>query len=507
MVTLARMFVVAAAAFAIWLFPAVPTAYGQRAVIPESAMPGQTATGAQSRITQEVPDGPTISGRVFHENAEPAAGAAVWLIQSQYYRGVLRRSRMGPKVTSEDGKFSFEDGLEAGRAYYLVVDRHASGEVAGREALPIGQRKSTEASTYFGDVTSLEAAIPLILSHGEHREQMDIRIRKATPYCVDGHLQVDGEPFADFLTIEESALIGVRPEIEAGYESAQDGSFRFCGLTPGRYALFAPENGNSEVVVFEIYDSDVHQLLVKVNFNAPDLHLDLAWDGDPPPKPEARSGAPQPGQLKPTDLVMLAAESVPPQTWEGFGIAVDLLDADSERFRLSAAGERYFETPYGNFYPVPSGDYFVEVHLPKGSFVKQITDGGTDIANGWLHLSPGASATLRIVASQDGGTITCRVTDADGNPLPDRAVVLVPEGVFTPPQLSIRVQQAHTDSRGLFESATLAPSTYRVLALSRPFRPVPEDLEKLLLALDHAQTVRVFARSNVRANLQIVPLD
>jgi hypothetical protein len=84
--------------------------------------------------------------------------------------------------------------------------------------------------------------------------------------------------------------------------------------------------------------------------------------------------------------------------------------------------------------------------------------------------------------------------------------VLVPE-VFTPSQLSMRAQQRHTDSRGVLESATLAPSTYRVLALSRSFRQVPEDLDKLLLALDHAQTVQVFARSNVRANLQIVPLD
>jgi len=266
-------------------------------------MPGQNATGAQSRITQEVPDGPTISGRVFHENAEPAAGAAVWLIQSQYYSGVLRRSRMGPKVTSEDGRFTFEDGLEAGRAYYLVVDRHASGEVAGREALSIGQRKSIEASTYYGDVMSLEAATPLILSHGEHREQMDIRIRNANPYCVDGHLQVDGKPFALFMTIEESALTGVHREIEAGYESAQDGSFRFCGLTPGQYALFTPESADSEVVAFKINDSDVHQLLLNVNTNAPHLHLELAWDGDPPPKPEVQFWAPQPGQLKPRDLV------------------------------------------------------------------------------------------------------------------------------------------------------------------------------------------------------------
>jgi len=470
-------------------------------------MPGQNATGARSRITQEIPDGPTISGRVFHENAEPAAGALVWLIQSQYYSGVMRRSRRGPKVTSEDGKFSFEDGLEAGRAYYLVVDRHVSAEVAGREALSIEQRKSIEASTYYGDVTSLEAATPLILSPGEHREQMDIRIRKANPYCVDGHLQIDGEPFALFMTVEESALAGVHREIEPGYESAQDGSFRFCDLTPGQYALFTPEMRNSEVVVFAINDSDVHQLLLSVDTNSPDLHLDLAWDGDPPPEPDVQSGAPQPGQLKPSDLARLTTESVPPQTWEGFGIAVDLLNADGERFRLSADGKGYFETPYGNFYPVPSGDYSVEVHLPKGSYVKQITDGGRDIADGLLHLSPGASATLRIVASQGGGTITCRVTDADGNPLPDRAVVLVPEGVFTPSQLSMRAQQAHTDSHGVFESATLAPSTYRVLALSRPFRQVREDFDKLLLALDHAQTVQVFARSNVRANLLIVPLD
>lgn len=499
-VILARAFVVAAVSAI--SCPAAEPAYGQEAATPE-----QNATGGQSRATRRSSDGPTISGRVLHESGEPVAGASVWLIQSQYSSGVLRRSRMGPNLTSEDGRYSFEDGLEEGRAYYVVVDRHASGEDAGREALPIKQRKPIEASTYYGDVTSLGVATPLILSHGERRERVDIRIRKANPYCVDGHLQVEGEPFALFMTVEEAALAGVHREIEHGYESAQDGLFRFCDLTPGQYALFTPENANSEVVVFTINDSDVHQVLLKVDTNSPDLHLDLNWDGDPPPSSNVKPEAVRPGELKPSDHTGLATESRLPQTWEAFGIAVDLLNANDERFRMSADGKRYFETPYGNFYPVPSGDYSVEVHLPGGSYVKQITDDGMDIAGKSLHLSPGASATLRIVASQGGGTITCRVNDADGKPSPGTAVVLVPEGVFTPSQLSTRAQQAHTDSRGVLESGTLAPSTYRVLALGRPFRQVPEDLDKLLVALDHAQTVQVSARSNIRVNLQIVPLD
>ena len=87
-------------------------------------------------------------------------------------------------------------------------------------------------------------------------------------------------------------------------------------------------------MTFAITDSDVHQLLLNVNTNAPDLHLELAWDGDPPPKPEMQSGARQPGPLKPGEFVRLATESVPPQTWEGFGIAVDLLNAGGERFRI-----------------------------------------------------------------------------------------------------------------------------------------------------------------------------
>ena len=471
-------------------------------------MPGQKATGAQP-ATQEFPDPPTLSGRVFHQNAEPAAGVAVWLIQSEYNSGVLRRSRRGPEVTNEDGRFRFEDGLEAGRSYYVVVDRHGSGEAVAREALSIGERESIEAPTYYGDVTSLEAATSIILSHNEHREYVDIRIRKAKPYCVDGQLQVDGQPFALFMTVDEAALAGVHREIDPAYQSAQDGSFRFCDLTPGQYALFTPENANSEVVMFAIKDTDVDQILLKVDTNSPDpdLHLDLAWDGDPPSKLDVSSGSHQPAVSKPGDLATLTTESAPPQTWGDFGVAVDLLNADGERYRLSADGKRYFETPYGNFYPVPAGDYSVEVRVPQGSYVKQIMDGGRDTAGGLLHLFRGASATLRIVASQGGGTITCRVTDADGNPLPDQAVVPVPEGVFTPSQLSLRAQQARTDSRGLLESTTLAPSTNRVVALSRPFRQVPEDLDKLLLAMGRAQEVQVIARSNVRANLQVVPLD
>jgi hypothetical protein len=49
---------------------------------------------------------------------------------------------------------------------------------------------------------------------------------------------------------------------------------------------------------------------------------------------------------------------------------------------------------------VPAGDYFVNVGLPQGSYVKEMTFNSVSITGGELHLAPAASGTLHVLMAR-----------------------------------------------------------------------------------------------------------
>src|SRR5262249_50989825 len=63
----------------------------------------------------------------------------------------------------------------------------------------------------------------------------------------------------------------------------------------------------------------------------------------------------------------------------------------------------------------------------SGLYVKDVTYNGTSILDEPLRLGsamPGAG--LRVVVGRDGGTVTARVQDKDGNPVPAQGVLVMP---------------------------------------------------------------------------------
>lgn len=63
------------------------------------------------------------------------------------------------------------------------------------------------------------------------------------------------------------------------------------------------------------------------------------------------------------------------------------------------------------------------------------------------------------------------------------------------------------DRNGRYESADVAPGKYRVFAVTRPIRTIPELLEKLLLALSGAKEIDLAPKATVNVDLQPVSID
>jgi hypothetical protein len=111
------------------------------------------------------------------------------------------------------------------------------------------------------------------------------------------------------------------------------------------------------------------------------------------------------------------------------------------------------------------------------------------------------------VASQGAAAVTAKVTDPDSNPLPDTNMVLIPDGVANARQFSALARQGLSNAAGTIVWGNLAPGEYRILALTRLYRNTPEDLDKVLAAMQKAQTVEVDAKSNAQVTVQPISID
>jgi hypothetical protein len=496
-------------------------------------------SGEEVTVDLAIPADPTISGRVLHQNKEPAIDALVWLLKAEYQSGVLQQRFIGPKVTEEDGSYAFDTGLEVNRRYSVLVDMSAPEEMVAARAPDIKDREPIEVPTYYPSATGMESAAPVVLQPGERRERVDIRIATASYYCIDGKIQASGKPSSSLLTIQERALAGSRL-VRLGGSSGEDGKFHICGLSPGLYRL-STEGGSTD---FAVSDSDVEH--VDLSVDTASLRLRVDWDGDTPSQPDP--------DLDPNAYAMLRKVAV------ALGLSDVSTDADLKQLatRISkgdilyadrlnaalkdedtAAALRYlagrlanwtdsvnvtlagasggltqstsaripFEGPFQS--SIPAGDYNVAVRPfgPGDSYAKEVTYNDLKIADGVLRLAPGSSGTLRILMGRGTATLAVTVSDAEGKPAPDATVILMPDSVTSVALLSKSAMHGQTDQNGNFTSRLLMPGKYRVLASAQSMRwDAPEDLEKVLPVMYQAKEVELGPGSTLAITLQPAPI-
>jgi hypothetical protein len=102
----------------------------------------------------------------------------------------------------------------------------------------------------------------------------------------------------------------------------------------------------------------------------------------------------------------------------------------------------------------------------KDLFVKSIRLGDVDVLDNGLHLDGPTQQTLEIVIGTASGSLEGRVVGADGQPLPNVTVAVVPDAVRR--SRTDLIKSTSSDSSGQFRLAGVPPGDYVAFAIDGP---------------------------------------
>jgi hypothetical protein len=267
-----------------------------------------------------------------------------------------------------------------------------------------------------------------------------------------------------------------------GGTSGPDGKVRVCGLHSGDYEFtvwdFGGRGGNSRLrsfgaQVFTIGDRDVAGARMTLG-TLVQLSGEVMWDGPPPEKP-------------PEGKFRLDLQAITRTNRGGAQLAIP--------------GEFVFEE-----WLAPDEYGMKTTGVPAGFYIKDILLGGTSVYGQTIRVGSGA-ASLRIVVGQNGGHVSARVADADGNPVPNCTVVLMPAVAESDASFAEALLTGATDRTGLFTSATRAPGKYLALATEDEIDHSPETIAKLLKARNRATEVEIPPKGEVAITLTVKPIE
>jgi len=462
---------------------------------PHGAKVVQLNSGQDLTVDFRLTTKASISGRVLDNSGEPSPGVQVFLIAREYRLGALRYVYAGISETDDRGQYALTN-VEPGTGYFIeAVKRNRNLSPISDAPLDSKLRKKAVVPTWYPDSDTLDAAQPVVLQPGEHREGMDFRLKRSISYCADGILGTDNGPAPLGFFIEEqeptSGLSGNGGMfVNAPHGGAgPDGRIRICDLHPGVYRLSVfkvqdPDSKTSPIFFGEteipIGDKDGHNVKV---FGRPNISVsgEIVWDGKPPDQsvPAKVSLWRQPMTRAPFQWE-LSSTLPPPMAVPGQFTLPGLL----------------------------TGDYSITVrNVPSGAYLKDIVYGGESALHQPMRVGKTMGSDLRIVLARDGGTVNVKVADKDNNPAPDCNVVLLPESAATEAALADAMLQGQTDQYGAYTSGSLAPGKYFVLATTSSIDRTPESIAKLLRARTHAQEADLQPNGSVQLTLLPIILE
>jgi hypothetical protein len=346
-------------------------------------------------------------------------------------------------------------------------------------------RKTVLKPGYFPNSASMDEAETVILRAGERREGVDIRMLRSPNYCVEATLLAAGAPAAlafEFSELWPSNGGGAFRTPPKG-KSGPDGRIRICDLAAGEYRLTAtdripgPDGGASVfgTAIVGIIDQDVRNVRISAEPGR-ELSGEVAWDGSPPAKPiDAR-------------------------------ITIQIR-------RLSAMGQVRTQSSIPGEFSFPDvwvDEYAVTVSaLPRGVYVKDITYGSSSVLHDPLRFGSAiGNAGLRVVLAWNGGFVSMRVADEDGNPAPQTYVYVMPKEVVSEPALSAVYVIGQTDQNGLYSSDTLRPGKYYVLAATGArIDRTPERIHALWGARSRAKEVDILPSAALEVTLEPAAIE
>ncbi len=437
----------------------------------------ERATGVDFRLLRYG----TISGTVT-EGREPAPGVSVCLVDRIYSFGALRNVLAACRPANANG--GFEVNAMPGRGVLLMARKTvAASDAQSALAEEIAERPPVTATVYYPGTPAIRAAEALVLRPGEVREHVDLQLRPESNLCVAGTVQwKDPEPL-EFSMVEAEPVTGVAVMVHGPGLIPEDRTFRICNLHPGDYRLTvlsheappgAPLMAFLGIADLTLTDKDITGLAIapEPSFTIPG---EVVWEKE----------APESGEARYLNIVPLPVRRMPyrgeysPERPQIPG-AFRLENLRAAEYQLSLQG------------------------IPADAYLKDVSFGGRSILyESFRPASAPGEGVLRIVLARDGGMASIRVEDAEGKPVADVNVVLMPAGVVSEAALAGSLAFGQTGPDGLWTSALTAPGKYRVLATREPVDLSFESVANLWRSYAGAKELEVSPGSAVAVRLRM----
>ena len=350
-----------------------------------------------------------ITGRVVYADGEPFSGAELIA-----HRGV---SDEGRTTTNDLGEYRVAN-LSPGDYSMHIQTPNQNGDC--------GQFTNRKTRLYVAESDNRE--LPSIhVAFGQQVSYPDLVMVPVTPRRVSGRIVWETYPLPGSWIVSLGPRGGMRA-------NSSDGSFSFCGVPPGEFAVRASAKilgrtfaGEAKIT---IADEDIKgvevipessgtiRARIEVEDNVP---LDLSRV-----------------QIAPFSTVPFLHDSVPQPRRDPDGtFVIDEVYTAEYRFAL---------------YP-----------LPPGSYLKSVRIGGQEFIDAPVTIHSGETIDgLVLTVSTKAATIAGVVRDDAGNAVPGAHIVLRPD----PPHIDQDIHECLQDSdqNGGFMCQSLAPGKYRVAA-------------------------------------------
>jgi protocatechuate 3,4-dioxygenase beta subunit len=419
----------------------LPAQYGQRRY-GEQGKPLEIADGAtMDSIDFTLDRAGVISGRVTDETGEPVANAAIYSLQSQFYRG---RRQFVPIITGAVHADTDESGMyrlasvPPGEFVILAMFRE-TWTSDHKDKHTLGYARS-----YFPGTARIADAQRIKVAAGQEATGIDFSLVPGRTAILSGTVTArDGAPLAGASVQLVQELMG--PEggstgFGGGTRTAADGTFKLRDVSPGQYTLRAtgmagdrgPESASTALTVT---GTDIEGIMLAADAGGLITGRVVTDAGDALPSP-----APRVTTQSPT----FEQGSTPLPAGE------DGIVAEGGRFTRRA----------------PTGPALVRIGgLASGWALKRVTAGDRDVTN--LPVGIHAGQTLQdvtIVVSNKLPSISGTVSDAGGRPA-DTPVVLFPADAAQWLEASGSLRSARPDQAGRYRFDAVRPGDYLLIAV------------------------------------------
>ena len=179
-------------------------------------------------------------------------------------------------------------------------------------------------------------------------------------------------------------------------------------------------------------------------------------------------------------------------------------------FRIIGAiyGDRVRVPGPFTFEGIPVDNYTLDLSgLPDGCYIEEATFGGASVLHQPLRLTQTAEGRLHIALACDGGSLTARVTDRDGNPVSHVKLYVMPEETGSAAALHDVLRQAEVEKGWSGIVRPLAPGKYLVLACDLELDGTAEPIIKLWRWRSKATEVEIGPGETAQITLEIGGFD